>query len=64
MLRSFVVGALVVAGTFGLAGAASADVNSGAGAICGFTVVCAPVNVPVLTINRVLTDVVHIGSSS
>ncbi len=64
MLRSLVVGSLVTAATFSLAGAASADVTQDPTASCSTTVVCAPVGVPILTIDRVLSDLLHLGTSS
>jgi hypothetical protein len=63
-MRSTVIGAFVLAGIFGLAGQASADVTNSPNTGCVAVAVCAPVNVPVLTINRLLTDIVHLGSSS
>jgi hypothetical protein len=63
-MRSAVIGAFVLAGILGLAGPASADVTNSPNTRCVAVAVCAPVNVPVLTINRLLTDIVHIGPSS
>ena len=61
-MRSTVIGAFVLAGIFGLAGQASADVTNSPSTTCAVTTVCAPVNVPVLSVDRLLTDIVHIGS--
>lgn len=63
-MRSFIVGACVVAGIFGLSGVASADITNDPTASCTTTVVCAPVGVPILSVDRALADLLHLGTSS
>jgi hypothetical protein len=63
-MRSTIIGAFVLAGIFGLTSQASADVTNSPNTGCIAVTVCAPVNVPVLSVDRLLTDIVHLGPSS